>query len=265
MVDSVDDLREIGYRSAILAPLLQEADWYLIGSRTNGFADDLSDWDTVLFCRDDVTENGILPEDLDMLFGVQRPSVVPKPDLPFHVASRRVGAVDIEVMGPSARERRELVTLAEWAFLLRHAQPISNTAEIGPAYLAVVARRFADHAPALAVAAYEEFRRTRNEAVSTLPRQDDLAQSLTTAVCTASAAQFWLLATGKPHPTEKWLIGELRRMDDTDELVTAMERANDPRHGSADRFEALLEIWRLVDTHARKVDMDPHLFAGSPF
>jgi hypothetical protein len=96
-----------------MAALLARADWYLIGSRTTGCADDLSDWDTTVFCDQDEMSGTSDPSAYaDALFGVQRPQVTGTLDLAFHIESRRVAAVDIELMGPSARQRREQETLA---------------------------------------------------------------------------------------------------------------------------------------------------------
>jgi hypothetical protein len=142
---------------------------------------------------------------------------------------------------------------------------LSDTAGIGAPYIAHVAARFAARAPALAETAYERFRRTRNEAVSALPRGDQLAQSLTAAACVAHAARFWLLAVGEPHPTEKWLVRALQDMPGTSALLAAMESAADLRRGPAERFDDLLELWRLVDAHARTVGVSSRLLKGSPF
>ena len=265
MVTSIAELRAMAADSPPMAALLAKADWYLIGSRTTGYADDLSDWDTVMFCGDDVCETDALSGNLDEVFGIDRALPTGNLDLTFHIASRRVGAVDLEIMGPSTRGRRERTTLAEWAYQLRYATALSDTAGIGPPYVAHVAYSFDRRAPDLAIAAYEEFRRTRNEAVSTLPRRDTLAQHLTTAACVSNAARFWMLAEGNPHPTEKWLIPVLRKNRGAIELVTAMEVAGGLGHGSKDRFDALLEVWRLIDTHARDAGMDRRFQAGSPF
>ncbi|GEM_PF-5131196 len=233
--------------------------------RATGHAGDLSDWDTVLFWDDDAGEADVIPGSIDDVFGVERAAPTGNLDLTFHVASRRVGAVDIEVMGPSIRAKREEVSLAEWAYQLRYAVALSDAAGTGPAYVAHVANSFDQRTLDLAAAAYGEFRRTRNEAVSTLPREDKLAQQLTAAACLSTAARFWILAGGDPHPTEKWLMTVLRSDPGATELVTAMEVAGGVSPSAADRFDALLDVWRLVDARARDAGMDERLLAGSPF
>jgi hypothetical protein len=249
-----------------MAALLARADWYLIGSRATGWSDGLSDWDTVIFCDQDQTSGtGDPSEYADALFEVERPRLTGTLNLAFHVDSRRVAAVDIEMIGPSARHRREQESLVEWAHQLRHAIPLSDSAGIGAPYIAHVAARFATRAPALAETAYERFRRTRNEAVSALPRGEQLAQSLTAAACVANAARFWLLAAGEPYPTEKWLVRALRGVPGTTALLAAMESAGDPGREPAERFDDLLELWRLVDAHARSAGVSPRLLKGSPF
>ena len=265
MVTSISELRAKGAGNPSIAELLAKGDWYLIGSRTTGYADDLSDWDTVVFCDDGVCEADVLAGSIDDVFGVEHASPTGGLDLTFHTASRQVGAVDLEVMGPSIRAKREQVTLAEWAYQLRYAVPLSESAGTGPPYVAHVARSFNQRRSDLAIEAYGEFRRTRNEAVSTLPRQDTLAQHLTTAACLSSAARFWILAGGDPHPTTKWLMAVLRDDAEATELVSAMEVASGLSHGPGDRFDALLEVWRLVDSRARGAGMDAGLLAGSPF
>lgn len=266
MVASIDELCARAHADPRMAALLAKADWYLVGSRATGYADDLSDWDTVVFCdQDQMSGTGDPSEYADALFEVERPRLTGKVNLAFHVASRRVAAVDVEMMEPSARQRREQETLAEWAYHLHRAIALSGTAGIGAPYITHVAASFAVRAPALAETAYERFRRSRNEAVSALPRSDQLAQSLTTAACIAHAARFWLLAVGEPHPTEKWLVRALQDMPATGTLLAAMESAADLRHAPAERFDDLLELWCLVDAHARTVGIRPRLLAGSPF
>lgn len=103
MIESLNELRARAAADPDMASLLLKADWYLIGSRATGWADDLSDWDTVMFCRDDDNKMDSLADNIDVVFDIERPSLTGKPDLTFHVASRRVRAVDIEMMGPSSR------------------------------------------------------------------------------------------------------------------------------------------------------------------
>jgi hypothetical protein len=266
VIASIDELRERALADPRMAALFARADWYLIGSRTTGHADDLSDWDTVVFCdQDEVSGTGDPSAYADALFGVERPRLTGTLNLAFHIESRLVTAVDIELMGPSTRRRRERETLAEWAYQLQHAVALCGEAGIGASYIAHVAASFAARAPVLAETAYAHFRRTRNEAVSALPRGDQLAQSLAAAACVANAARFWLLAVGEPHPTEKWLVRALQDMPGTSALLAAMKLAIDPSRGPAERFDAALELWRLVDAHARSAGVSPGLLKGSPF
>jgi hypothetical protein len=97
-----------------------------------GHADDLSDWDTVVFCdQDEVSGTGDPSAYADALFGVERPRLIGTLNLAFHIESRRATAVDIELMGPSTRRRREQETLAEWAHQLQHAVALCDAVGIG--------------------------------------------------------------------------------------------------------------------------------------
>ncbi|MBM7783651.1 hypothetical protein [Tenggerimyces flavus] len=228
-----------------LAGPLDQGDWYLVGSRTFGAGDELSDWDTVLLTARDGVD--VPSEDvLDEIFAIRRPVVDRKPDLDLHVAWRRVGAVDLTALGPADRTERE-AALTEWAFELAHAIPLRVTNGVGEVYRAQVAERFERDRPELTATAYRAFRTSRNAAVACLPRDDPAAQALTAAACAGYAARFWLLANGHAHPYDKWLLHALRRHPDAALVVAAITAALDGGSSPAQRFDALWELWRLVD------------------
>lgn len=228
-----------------LAGVLGQGDWYLVGSRTFGADDELSDWDTMLLTARDGVD--VPSEDvLDEIFAIRRPVVDREPDLELHVAWRRAGAVDLTALGPADRAERE-AGLAEWAFELEHAIPLRTTTGVGEAYRAHVAGLFHDRRPELAATAYRGFRASRNAAVACLPRDDPAAQALTAAACAGYAARFWLLANNHAYPYDKWVLQVLRQHPDAAEVVAAMTSALDGGASPARRFDALWELWRLVD------------------
>lgn len=224
-------------------------------------ADDLSDWDTVVLSPENV-DHDVPDEVLDEAFSVTRPQLTPS--LELHVRRRRAQAIELRVLGPSARAVRER-DLAEWAFEMRHAVPLRLTAEVGERYRAQVEAWFDRDRPGLARRVYADFRTSRNQAVATLPRSNQAAQALNAALCVRHAARFWLLAVGEPHPSDKWLLHTLERRSGTEEVLAAMHTIVDLRHDPAQRFDALWTLWRLVDHHADAHDIDEVLLAGSPF
>jgi predicted nucleotidyltransferase len=50
MVASLRELVERAEKAPVLRGVLDNGDWYLVGSRATGLCDELSDWDTVLCC-----------------------------------------------------------------------------------------------------------------------------------------------------------------------------------------------------------------------
>ena len=249
-VGSVDELVALARASESIASVLAAGDWYLLGSRGAGAADDLSDWDTVLLTESDAEHEDVPREVLDAAFAVSRPAVQGTPDLALHVRWRRAAGVDLQVVGPAGRLARERDLPSVWAHELRHAVPLWLAAGIGEPYRAHVADLFALRSPELARRAHREFRTSRNEAVACLPRADHAAQALTAAACVGWAARHRLLADGVPHPSDKWLLRVLERCPGASSLLPAMRVAVDLRHEPAVRFEALRRLWELVDDHA---------------
>lgn len=249
MITSVEELVERAYADPVVAGVLASGDWYLIGSHTFGAGDELSDWDTVLLTADD--DVGGLPDDVvDAAFGVVRPEPAGGvPDLDLHVRFRGARMVDIEVLGPSARAERESSGLAEWAFQLGHAVPLGSAGSAGERYRREVLARFEVACAGLAAEEYARFRRGRNAAVATLPRNDPAAQALTAGVCVGQAARFWLLALGLPYPSDKWLLHELARVPGAEPVLAALRACLDQRKSAASRFDAFWTLWRLVDDH----------------
>jgi hypothetical protein len=243
---------------------LNEGSWYLVGSRAAGFGDGFSDWDTMLLLAKDPSDKDSLAGLSDEIFGTQRPPVAGPPTLDLHHRWRAANAVDINVLSPGACRGREIDNLAEWAFDLRHAIPLALAGDTGERYRDRVAERFRRSRSRLATSSYLAFRKSRNEAVATLPRQDQAAQTLTASCCVAHAARFWLLAAGEPHPADKWLLAALRRCADA-ETVGVMAVALDIRRTPSDRFDALFQLWEAVDEQAVRHGIERAHLQGSPF
>lgn len=72
MIRTVADLRAQGLGDSRLQKLLRRGDWYLVGSRAAGFADQFSDWDTVVLSRDDDLDENMLADIADEIFAIQR-------------------------------------------------------------------------------------------------------------------------------------------------------------------------------------------------
>jgi hypothetical protein len=229
----------------------KSATGYLVGSRSLGLGDDLSDWDTIIFTVNDQIDEGSFSDGLDEAFGVIRPMLQNVVNLDFHIETRRARGVDITILGPEARRERERLFPAEWVYQLRHAIEINEGTGITKSYIARVMKEFEAKSPELAQRAYKGFRESRNEAVSILPRADFATQALTASSCVAYAARFWLLAMKEPLPTEKWILQRLSRFDDTTELLSIMRIAVDLRQTASSRFDAPWRLWALVDRHAR--------------
>ena len=249
-VRSAVELVALAQASESMASVLTGGDWYLLGSRGAGVDDHLSDWDTVLFTGSDIEHEALPRGSLDAAFAVSRPTVQGTPNLALHVQWRRAAGVDVQVVGPAGRLVLERELLTVWAHELRHAIPLRLAVGIGEPYRAHVADQFARRRPELALRAYREFRRSRNEAVASLPRVDHAAQALTAAACVCWAARYWLLAEGLPHPSDKWLLRMLERSHGATTVLAVMRVAVDLRNEPSVRFDALWRLWELVDEHA---------------
>ena len=265
MISWVEQLTTLGLEDEDLAPLIRSGDWYLVGSRAMDAADELSDWDTVVFVDEDAAGRQPSIELLDRAFGVRRPQLSWPPDLAGHIRWRSAAAVEIAVMDPAACERREREDLPSWVHQLACAVPLHVSTGIGERYRAAVADRFAAQARRLAEREYRGFRLARNQAVSTLARADLAAQTLTCARCVGYAARFWMLASGRPYPSDKWLVATVERAADGAELSGLLRRVLDAERGAAARFDALWQLWRSVDERAQRAGLDASLLAGSPF
>lgn len=254
MVTSARDLVGTAEASGRL-PVLDAGDWYLVGSRTLGLADRLSDWDTVVLSAADLPspDQGVLDE----VFGVRRPVPAGRPTLDLHVAWRSVAAVEIEVCGPDARTAREAGDLVPWVHTMRHAVPLRPPTGVGEAYRAGLARRFDAARPRLLRQAYERYRRARNEAVAALARPDGAVQAMLTGECAAAAARVWLLAGGEPYPGGKWMLAVLGRTFDGDEAAALLRRTLDAAGSPADRFDAHWDLWRALDRRVEAAGVVP--------
>ena len=262
---SADALAALAQPGSPLSAVLEHGDWYLVGSRAVGAADDLSDWDTVVLADregDDGNDGELLAGYANGALGIARPEADGPPSLGLHVRFRRAAAVEVAVLGPGARAERERASPAEWAYEMRHALPLHVSAGVGEPYRERLAEDFARQSPRLAHDAYREFRESRNEAVASLARADEAAQMLTVAACVRSAGRFWLLAGGEPHPGGKWLLRALAHEAD---LARTMRVALDPRRAASERFDALWALWERVDDRAQDTGIDPRLLEGSPF
>jgi hypothetical protein len=194
VIASVEDLVRCGLSDRRVRTLLDGADWYLVGSRAAGFGDGFSDWDTVLLTPTDVADEDTLAAASDEIFGIARPDPHGAPTLALHSLWRQAHGVDIKVLGPRARRRREAAARVEWVFDLRHAVPLHLSGTDGESYRERVGAAFGQLSGVLAVEAYRAFRQSRNEAVATLPRADRAIQAVAAAACVIHAAHFWLLA-----------------------------------------------------------------------
>jgi hypothetical protein len=261
VITSADELVQRGLADPRVAALVAGGDWYLVGSRAVGFADEVSDWDTIVLSS--VAVDALPANVVDEAFGINWPALSGPPTLAAHVRWRRAHGVELQLLSPSARRRREEDDLAVWAFELQHAVPLHLSAGIGGRYRADVAAAFDQVCPVLADAAYTAFRRSRNEAVATLPRGAQADQVVAAASCVRHAARFWMLALGVPHPADKWLLAALRRTDPV--VVPVMETAVDLRVDPGTRFDALWRLWDAVDHHALAHGIAVEQMAGSPF
>jgi len=216
----------------------------LVGSRAAGLNDGLSDWDTVIFAS---TDGGAAEPlvDLDGVFEVRRPAIQGPPTLDLHRRWRGCAGVDITIVDPQRRRELEREPGPEWAYEMRHARPLQMAATVGEEHRDRIARRFAESRLTFARSAYDDFRQSRNEAVSALARSDGAAQALTAASCVSAASRFCLLAAGEPHPAEKWLLAELDRRRDP--AATVARRVLDLSLLPEARFDALWDLWQLVD------------------
>lgn len=248
MIGSVDDLSQLALRSA-LRPLLVSGDWYLVGSRSTGDADALSDWDTIVIT--DVADT-VAPEQslLDAVFGVHRPVLDVRPTLDFHIAWRLVAAVDLDVITPATAARRAQ-DLSTWTYELTHAQLLHRGTGAGETYRAALTVRFADECPRLAEEAYASYRLARNQAVSALARPDVAVQMMLAGQCAVAAARTWFLAAGQPAPGPKWLLPTLDRSPGGSHLAELLRMVLQvDASGSADRrFDAHLAVWDVLNRH----------------
>lgn len=264
MIASVEDLVRCGLRDRRVRTLLDGADWYLVGSRAAGFGDGFSDWDTVLLTLTDVADEDTLAAASDEIFGIARPDPHGAPTLALHSLWRQAHGVDIKILGPQARRRREAAARVEWAFDLRHAVPLHLSGTDGESYRERVGAAFGQLSGVSAVEAYRAFRQSRNEAVATLPRADEAIQAVTAAACVIHAAHFWMLAAGEPHPADKWLLAALGPHADP-AVVATMQVVVDLRTSAGERFDAFWRLWEFVDERARNYEIDSSVLAGSPF
>ncbi|HEY1487642.1 MAG TPA: hypothetical protein VGF84_16160 [Micromonosporaceae bacterium] len=262
MPASTAELVTRAFENPELAAVLSGGDWYLVGSRIRGFADELSDWDTMLLTPQEPTpaqRRATARAGLDRTFGIVRPD--PTPDLAAHRASRRLGGVEIAIFGPDGRAHREHDGTTIFASDCALARPLRLSVGIGEDYRRAVAERFGRGCDQARDEAYEQFRKARNEAAATLAREDALAVAMTTALCARAAARFWLLARREPTPADKWLPGALAG----EPILALLRDVADAGGGAAERYDLLWTLWRLIDARAVDVGVDPGLLAGSPF
>ena len=250
MIGSAADLCQRGLRSK-LRRLLLDGDWYLVGSRSTGDADALSDWDSILI-TDAVDAEAPEQSLLDEVFDVHRPVLDGQPTLDFHIAWRSVTAVDLDIITPAtAAQRAE--DMSTWAYELSHAQLLHRGTGAGETYRAALTGRFADECPTLAQQAYASYRLTRNQAVSALARPDAAVQTMLAGQCAVAAARTWFLAAGQPAPGPKWLLPTLDRSPGGSHLADLLRIVlhSDQPGRADDRFDTHLAIWDALD---RRVD-----------
>ncbi|MFC0678753.1 hypothetical protein ACFFGH_12965 [Lysobacter korlensis] len=263
LIRSPGHLVELALRDPELERLLDRADWYLVGSRATGWADELSDWDTIAIVGSDAA-GATAPSRsaLDRAFGVMRPAIAGAPTLAFHRDWRRSQGVEVEVMTPAAAADSDAV---EHAFQLRHAMPLRLRAGVGERARLAVAERFSSRAELLACHAYEAFRRSRNEAVAALGRPPGGARILTLGACASFAARFWLLSRGRPYPSDKWLLAAVAESPDAVRISELLEAVLDPATDGGTVFDALWALWRIMDELAERVGVPAPLLRDSPF
>lgn len=265
MVRSVNDLLEKAAGSAALNALLEVGDWYLVGSRSSGLSDDLSDWDTVLLVASDAAVVDLDRGLTDPAFGVVRPAWTGEATLEFDRGWRAAGGVDIEVLGPSSREEREAEWLSEWTYTMAHATPLRVSTDLGERYRQGLVNRFEQERRRLQNHAYLQFRHSRNEAAAMLGRSDWHAQVVTSALCAADAGRFLLLTTGQPFPASKWLLAEVDRAYVDGEVGSVLRALLDCMKSAAERFATLWELWEIIDHKALSASVDREHLDGSPF
>lgn len=264
MVRSVNEVLEKVAGSAALSSLLEVGDWYLVGSRSSGLSDDLSDWDTVLLVASDAAVVDLDRGLIDRAFGVVRPAWTGGATLEFDTGWRAAGGVDIEVLGPSSREEREAEWLPEWTYTMAHAMPLRLCTDLGERYRQDLAHRFEQERRRLQDRAYLRFRHSRNEAAAMLGRTDWHAQVVTSALCAADAGRFLLLTTGHPFPASKWVLAEIDRAYVDGEVGAVLRTLLDCRKSATERFATLWELWEIIDDKALSSVDHKHL-EGSPF
>jgi hypothetical protein len=163
-------------------------DLYLVGSRADGRAGDTGDWDFVALTPDDANTNLSL--------------------YPLGRAADRSDQVDLDVLGPALRMRRETRDLPIWTWQLSRARLVHTGWGGGEGYRADLADRFARSASTLAIDCWARFRLHRNSALSTLAKGEPLAIALCLPLFAHAAIRAVLLWEGRPYPPDKWLAAD---------------------------------------------------------
>ena len=262
-VHTSDDLTSFAAERFPAEQVLARADWLLVGSRCQPYADDLSDWDTVLLTRDEVSAG-----ERDHVLGVLGPlaaAATITDTLESHVARRSRGSVDIEVVGPMERLRRESEALVSWTHDLGSARVLYSGAGLSDAYRRHVENRFQSQRHRLMDEAYASFRLARNETAAALGRGAAAVQALTAGQCAIWAGRFWLLSAGEPHPGTKWLLAAMTARPDAADPVGCIDQLLDRSLPASTRYEAMWRLWRLVDQRACRAGVSPLLLDGTPF
>ena len=223
---------------AVLArrPDLQASALAVVGSRAHGHADEGSDWDLVALTGDDPTEATIEPFP---------PGAGPRAGTLAAVRewrrSRPFGGLEIELLGPSARRRRERSNLAIWWFELSNARLLHAGWDGFDGYRDSLGARFAAERRQLAISQWARARLGRNEALSALGHDDPYAATLAGARAVGAAARAYLLWTGSPYPPDKWLLAVVGERGG-DRLVQAARTVIDRSAPAEDRFTAVQQV-----------------------
>ncbi|MFL6138420.1 MAG: hypothetical protein ACJ74O_11535 [Frankiaceae bacterium] len=242
-----------------LADLLAAGDVYLLRAQAHRRAGPPGEWDILVLLADDrdVPEMLTTPLGEDTVGALAvRAGRSPPGD------GGGLGTLSVDLCGPAARRDREARDLSIWRFQLAGAQPLHAGWGGGEGYRAGVAARFAALRSDFARHEYVQFRAHRHEAAGALRHGDPMSVLLTGALAVRAAMRAWLLWAGRPYPDDSSLRAQLAEDPRGDDLLAAGRRVLHDQASPAERFDALQQMWWLLDRHARAHGAEAHLLAA---